>query len=59
MSSSPATDVVKAVIARCQADKLLLLNCGTYSNVVRWIPPLIVTREQIETALEIFERALE
>ena len=56
---SPATDVVKAVIARCQADKLLLLNCGTYSNVVRWIPPLIVTREQIETALEIFERALE
>ncbi|OQY23356.1 MAG: aspartate aminotransferase family protein [Anaerolineaceae bacterium 4572_32.2] len=56
---SPATDVAKAVIARCQQDKLLLLNCGTYSNVIRWIPPLIVTREQIETALEIFERALE
>jgi 4-aminobutyrate aminotransferase len=56
---SPATDVAKAVIARCRASKLLLLNCGTYSNVVRWIPPLIVTREQIETALEIFERALE
>ncbi len=56
---SPATDVAKAVIARCRASKLLLLNCGTYSNVVRWIPPLIVTREQIEVALEIFERALE
>ncbi len=56
---SPATDLVKAIIARCQADKLLLLNCGTYSNVVRWIPPLIVTREQIEAALGTFERALE
>lgn len=56
---SPATDVAKAVIARCQQNKLLLLSCGTYGNVVRWIPPLIVTREQIETALEIFERALE
>ena len=56
---STATDVAKAVIARCRASKLLLLSCGTYDNVVRWIPPLIVTREQIETALEIFERALE
>jgi 4-aminobutyrate aminotransferase len=55
---SPATDVAKAVIARCQADKLLLLNCGTYSNVIRWIPPLIVAQEQIETALDIFERAV-
>jgi 4-aminobutyrate aminotransferase len=56
---SHATDVAKAVIARCHQNKLLLLSCGTYDNVVRWIPPLIVTREQIETALEIFERALE
>ena len=58
LDGSPATDVAKAVIAQCQADKLLLLNCGTYSNVVRWIPPLIVTQEQIETALDIFERAV-
>jgi len=55
---SPATDLVKKVIARCRSDRLLLLNCGTYHNVIRWIPPLIVTQEQIETALAIFERAL-
>jgi len=55
---SPATDAAKAVISRCQADKLLLLNCGTYGNVIRWIPPLIVTQEQIETALSTFECAL-
>jgi 4-aminobutyrate aminotransferase len=55
----PATDLVKKVIAHCQEDKLLLLNCGTYSNVIRWIPPLIVTQVQIETALDIFERALQ
>jgi 4-aminobutyrate aminotransferase len=56
---APAADLVKKVIAHCQEEKLLLLNCGTYSNVIRWIPPLIVTRQQIETALRIFERALE
>ena len=55
---SPATALVKEVIARCLEDRLMLLNCGTYSNVVRWIPPLIVTQEQIETGLRIFEQAL-
>ncbi len=55
---TPATDLVKEVLARCLEDKLLLLNCGTYSNVIRWIPPLIVNREQIESALGIFEWAL-
>ncbi|MGD2207346.1 MAG: aminotransferase class III-fold pyridoxal phosphate-dependent enzyme, partial [Anaerolineae bacterium] len=57
-NGEPATDLVKQIIARCLEDKLLLLNCGTYSNVVRWIPPLIVSQEQIETALGIFESAL-
>jgi 4-aminobutyrate aminotransferase len=56
---SPATALVKEVIARCLEDRLMLLNCGTYSNVVRWIPPLIVTQEQIKTGLRIFEQALE
>jgi 4-aminobutyrate aminotransferase len=56
---APATDLVKEVIARCQENKLLLLNCGTYSNVVRWIPPLIVNQEQIGAALGIFESAVE
>jgi 4-aminobutyrate aminotransferase len=56
---TPATGLVKKVIDHCQDEKLLLLNCGTYNNVVRWLPPLIVTREQIETALGIFERAME
>jgi 4-aminobutyrate aminotransferase len=55
---APATDLVKEVLACCLDDRLLLLNCGTYSNVIRWIPPLIVNREQLEHALAIFEGAL-
>ena len=56
---APATGLVKEVIARCLEQKLILLNCGTYSNVVRWIPPLVVTREQIQASLQLFESALE
>ena len=55
---APATDLVKEVLACCLDDRLLLLNCGTYSNVIRWIPPLIVNREQLEHALAFFEGAL-
>jgi 4-aminobutyrate aminotransferase len=33
---------------------LLLLTCGTYGNVVRLIPALVVTRDQLDDALDIF-----
>lgn len=33
---------------------LLLLTCGAYSNVVRMIPPLIVSAEQVDEALGIW-----
>lgn len=38
---------------------LLLLTCGTYGNVIRWIPPLVVTSTQLEEGLDIFGAALE
>jgi 4-aminobutyrate aminotransferase-like enzyme len=43
----------------CLDEQLMLLTCGTYENVIRWIPPLVVTAEQIDHALAVFERALE
>ncbi|MEO3825160.1 aminotransferase class III-fold pyridoxal phosphate-dependent enzyme [Actinomadura sp. B10D3] len=36
---------------------LLLLTCGAYGNVVRMIPPLIVTEEQVDDALGIWSHA--
>ncbi|HLV71383.1 MAG TPA: aminotransferase class III-fold pyridoxal phosphate-dependent enzyme [Vulgatibacteraceae bacterium] len=37
---------------------LLLLTCGAYGNVVRMIPPLIVTEAQIDDALGIWSHAV-
>jgi 4-aminobutyrate aminotransferase len=47
-----------AIQKACIKRDLLLLTCGTYGNVIRWIPPLIVTAEQIDKALVVFENAL-
>jgi 4-aminobutyrate aminotransferase len=51
--------IVKAVIHACEERGLLLLSCGTYDNVIRWIPPLIVNEGQINDGLVIFRQALE
>jgi 4-aminobutyrate aminotransferase len=55
----PANNTAKAIQQACLARNLLLLTCGTYENIIRWIPPLIVTEEQIEDAVGIFAKALE
>jgi 4-aminobutyrate aminotransferase len=55
---SPAQSTAKAVRSACLERKLLLLTCGPYGNVIRWIPPLIVNNSQIEEALAVFEAAL-
>lgn len=49
----------KAVQKACIERGLLLLTCGPYDNVIRWIPPLVVTETQIDEAIEIFDQALE
>jgi 4-aminobutyrate aminotransferase len=54
----PATELVKKIQQTCLAAGLMLLTCGTYSNVIRWLPPLTVTTEQIDESVEIFAAAL-
>jgi 4-aminobutyrate aminotransferase len=55
---SPNPAAVAHVIQRCQEDRLLLLNCGTWDQAIRIVPPLVVNKRQIEQFLEIFERAV-
>ena len=54
----PDKATTKAVVQACFDKKLLLLTCGTYDNVVRWIPPLNVTEQQIDDAIDIFSGSL-
>jgi 4-aminobutyrate aminotransferase len=54
----PDKKAAKAVVHACQEQKLLLLTCGPWDNTIRFIPPLVVTQEQVEYALGVFEEAL-
>jgi 4-aminobutyrate aminotransferase len=44
------------VEVECFERGLILLGCG--SNSIRWSPPLILTRENVDVALEIFDEAI-
>ncbi len=55
----PDADLTKRVAKAVLEDgHLILLTCGMYGNVIRWIPPLVVTEAQINEGLERFEKAL-
>ena len=55
----PDKAAAKAIVHACQERRLLLLTCGPWDNTIRWIPPLIVTEEQIGYALSVFRESLE
>jgi len=57
-SGQPDPDTTKAVMAAALEVGLILLGCGTFDNVIRWIPPLVVTSQEIDQGVEIFAKAL-
>lgn len=55
----PDKGTAKAIVRFCFENQLMLLTCGPWDNTVRWIPPLIVSAEQIQHALNVFGSALQ
>jgi len=54
----PDKKAAKALQKACLEERFILLTCGTWDNTIRFIPPLIVTSEQVQDGLTRFERAL-
>jgi len=51
-------DAAKALTTRARENGLVLLSCGLYGNVIRLLPPLSATDEELERGLSILEEAL-
>jgi 4-aminobutyrate aminotransferase-like enzyme len=54
----PDKVITKSVQMACLERKLILLTCGSYENVIRWVPPLVVNAAQIDEALTVFEESV-
>ena len=58
-SLAPRPDLAKGLLAEAMARNLLLLTCGTHGQVVRIIPPLVTTDDEVELALGIVGAGLD
>ncbi|MGH9946795.1 MAG: aminotransferase class III-fold pyridoxal phosphate-dependent enzyme [Pyrinomonadaceae bacterium] len=52
----PDADLRDRIEMACYKKGLIILGCGT--SAIRWSPPLILTKENVDVALEIFDEAI-
>jgi len=54
----PDAAAAREVVRRCAEQGVLVLTCGSWGNVVRLLPPLIIGAELLDDALDVLEAAL-
>jgi len=58
VAKTPAAAETKKLVGYCFEKGLLILGCGTYGNIIRFLMPLVITDEQLEQGLSILEAGL-
>jgi 4-aminobutyrate aminotransferase/(S)-3-amino-2-methylpropionate transaminase len=54
----PDADLTKALCAAAHAQGVIVLSCGTYGNVLRFLPPLAISDELLNEGLDVLAAAL-
>ena len=57
-SKTPNKEKAQDIINNCRDNGLLLVTCGEYGNVIRFMGPLTTPLNNVEEALEIFKESL-
>ncbi len=56
-TKEPAPELAGAVSAACHREGVLTLTCGTYGNVIRMLPPLVISDELLDDAMGVLAAA--
>jgi 4-aminobutyrate aminotransferase/(S)-3-amino-2-methylpropionate transaminase len=54
----PDAAATKKIAEYCLKEGVIILTCGTYGNVVRLLPPLVISDELLADALDVLEAAI-
>ncbi|MBU8810271.1 4-aminobutyrate--2-oxoglutarate transaminase [Mycolicibacterium goodii] len=57
-TTEPDADLTKALCAGAHAAGVIVLSCGTYGNVVRFLPPLTIGDDLLNEGLDVLEEVL-
>ena len=58
-TKDPNPDLMAKVIKYCQSKGVLILTAGSYGNVIRFLPPLVITDELLKDALGVLAEAFD
>ncbi|GGX97529.1 aspartate aminotransferase family protein [Streptomyces minutiscleroticus] len=57
-TKEPDPEAAAALAKACHQEGLLVLTCGTYGNVLRFLPPLVIGEDLLNEGLDILEQSL-
>jgi 4-aminobutyrate aminotransferase / (S)-3-amino-2-methylpropionate transaminase / 5-aminovalerate transaminase len=57
-TTTPAPELATAINRACHTNGVLTLTCGTFGNVVRFLPPLVIPQPLLVEALDVLEDAV-
>lgn len=57
-TKEPNPEATKAIAAACLQAGVIILTCGTYGNVVRLLPPLVISDELLQDGLDVLVEAI-
>ena len=55
---TPDAELTRAVATQCHRSGVLVLTAGSYGNVLRFLPPLVITDDLLDDALGVLDEAL-
>ena len=58
-TNEPNPEAVAHIVKFCQQKGVLILTAGTYGNVIRFLPPLVIEDHLLNDALSVIEEAFE
>jgi 4-aminobutyrate aminotransferase/(S)-3-amino-2-methylpropionate transaminase len=58
-SKDPFMDLAMDVIKKSVSNGLILIRAGLYTNCIRFLPPIVITDEQLHEGLDVIEQAIE
>jgi 4-aminobutyrate aminotransferase/(S)-3-amino-2-methylpropionate transaminase len=55
---TPDAELTRAIASRCHQEGVLVLTAGSYGNVLRFLPPLVISDDLLDDALGVLEKAI-
>jgi len=57
-TTTPDPETTTKIVKSCHVEGVLVLTAGTYGNVLRFLPPLVISDELLNEGLDVLEKAI-